>query len=177
MIIGLDIATVTGIAYGPAGSVPSSYSVRLKDGDEANAVAQMNLFRELEKRFRESLPVLVAKERALHLAAVAKLGNSAASIELTTKLHGVVETICGLFEVPLIDAPDSTIRKHFIGRANAGSRPETKAAVVERCKLLGYLPEKSRDHDRADALATWDWASATYFGKPSKLRLFAENGR
>jgi hypothetical protein len=48
----------------------------------------------------------------------------------------------------------STVRKHFIGNGRA---PDPKAAVMFRCRQLGWNFE---DDNAADALATWDYAKS-----------------
>jgi hypothetical protein len=77
----------------------------------------------------------------------------------------------------------ATWRKHFLGKANFGSKRATKEATVQRCKVLGYIPRdavirnKESDplYDRADAIGIWSWACGNFGGyRPTELVLFGE---
>jgi hypothetical protein len=180
-IIALDLGTNLGVACGRAGSKPECCSVRLKTAGEHRAVAFSNLLDFLVGRFEAHLPALVVKEKMLHLAALMKVsGGSDDNFRMHAGLHGVVEGLCGRYGVAWTEAADSTVRKHFLGRAKLGDRAATKAAVVARCHLLGLLPKGCGDDNVADAAATWDWAAATY-GRESattrELFLFGEQAR
>ena len=60
--------------------------------------------------------------------------------------------------IPVEKVYPATVRAAFIDKANEGERGKTKSAVLDRCKLWGYLPERCRDDNRADATAIWHWA-------------------
>ena len=67
----------------------------------------------------------------------------------------------------------ATIRKHFIGQGRAQN---PKAAVMERCRILGWEVE---NHDAADAAAVWAWAKATFdksFRYETATPMFARAG-
>jgi hypothetical protein len=175
-ILALDLGVRTGFAYGAAGSrTLASGAVALKKPDEHRSVAFSNLIAWCDERFRADRPDLVVKEAPLPLQAFKSLGNAAFTVRVTHGLHAIIEGVCVRFGVECEEIADATVRKHFIGRANCGNRAATKAAVVQRCQLLGYMPKDCADDNRADACATFDWAAAT-FGKPTPqaLHLYGE---
>lgn len=171
-IFSLDLAVHAGYAIGAPGERPRSGSVILKKPNEHRAIAFANLFRFLNEHWSEERPSLVVKEAPLPLQAFRSLGNAAFTVRVTHGLHAIVEGMCAMFAIRFEDMPDATVRRHFIGKANCGNRAATKAAIVQRCHLLGYMPKDCRDDNRADALATWDYAAAT---TPNKLYLFGES--
>ena len=113
-------------------------------------------------------------EAPLPLQAYRNLGNAAATVRMTHGLHSIVEGMCVRFGLHHEEVADATIRKHFIGRRNMGERANTKAAVIQRCHVLGYMPKECNDDNRADALALWDYAAAIHGAKASRLHLFGE---
>jgi len=185
IIWGLDLATRSGWAYGPPGEVPSSGSVILKKPNEGRAVAFANLIAFLAREWAIVRPALVVKESSLTLEAFKTLGMSEAQVRLQFGLHAVVEGLAVRFGVTIglnpetgRDPTDSVIRKHFLGIGRLGTREETKAAVVNRCHLLGLMSRDTNDDNRADALATHDWASAHLARKhATAFAFFGQEGR
>jgi hypothetical protein len=170
-IFALDLAARTGFATGRAGERPRSGTVILKDPKEPRAVALGNLIDWLNERWSIEKPALVIKEAPFSLQAFKDHANAEATVLMTYGLHGIVEAMACRFGIECRDAHAATIRKHFLGVGRMGSRVEMKRAVIQRCHVLGYMPRDSHDDNRADALATWDYAAATV---PSKLYLFGE---
>lgn len=175
IIMALDMGVNLGVAIGRPGTTPESYSVRLKKPSEEAATAFANLIAFLQVSFAAARPVMLVKEAPLALSAFSVRQNSQATVRMTYSLHGVVEGIASRYGVPWREVHDATARKHFIGKARLGSRKETKRAVVERCRTLGYFGADVNDDNRADACCVFDWASATLFrATPGPLRLFGE---
>lgn len=182
-ILALDLGNRTGWAFGIAGEKPASGAWLLRDRGESRDVAMGTLIRRLDDVCRARRPALIVREAPLSIAALLarprKTGApqlNQASVEFTYGQHGIVEGMAHQFRIamPLTVWP-ATIRKHFLDRANMGNRPDTKMAVVERCRLLGYMPKDEYDEDKADAVAMWDWASATHGRRsPATLHLFGE---
>lgn len=175
-ILALDPAIVTGWAAGLPGKPPASGVVRLKAPDDPPRVAFANVMEYLRDLWTGGeLPSLLVKEAPLPLQAFRDLGNAEGTVRMTFGLHAAIEGMCHRFGIPHRDVAAQTVRKHFIGRSSMGARAETKAAVVRRCHLLGYMPPDHHDDNRADALATWDWAAHTLAGRtPDVLHLFGE---
>lgn len=174
-ILALDLGVHTGFAFGSTGGKPSSSAIFLKDASDHRSVACGNLIAWLDKKLREQEPALVVREAPLPLQAFSNLGNGATNVRMTHSLHGIVEGMCVRFGIRTKEVADSTVRKHFIGKARCGTREETKAAVVQRAQLLGYMPKNSTNDNRADACALWDYAAATWGGRMAReLHLFGE---
>lgn len=175
-IFALDLGVRAGYAIGDAGARPDSGTVTLKNFDEHRAVAFSNLICFLNESWTADRPALVVKEAMLPLQAFKTLGNAEHTIRMTAGLHAVVEAMCVRHGIHFEEVADSTARKHFIGRARMGARKDTKAAVIQRCHVLGYMARTCKDDNRADALATWDWAAAHFGGRTATvLHLFGEN--
>lgn len=176
-IYAFDLGVKSGIARGAPGEHPWSAILTLKKPGESRDVAFSNFIAFLHDEWSAALPVLVVKEAMLPLEAFRKIGNAESTVRLHAGLHAIVEGMCGRFGIPWRDVHDPTVRKHFLGRANMGNRDATKLAVVARCHLLGLMPRDCHDNNRADALATHDWACAN-FGRrsvsTSELYLFGE---
>lgn len=173
-LLALDLATRTGFAYGDARSSPSSGSVLLKHPSETG-VAKVcgNLSAWLQKIIREKEIELVVIEAPMSARGVQMKGGSEASMFVAIRLDGAALAVIDRMGVRYEHVAVSTVRKHFIGRANMGNRDKTKSAVIGRCRLLGYMQLHDNDDNRADALALWDYAARTIARQPPKtLHLF-----
>lgn len=152
----------------------------LKRAREPRHVAYANLIAFLAEEWGAAVPTLVAKEAMLPLEAFRKIENAQSTVYLQAGLHAIVEGMAirfGLTRDQVEDVADSTARKHFIGKGRLGSRNETKAAVVQRCHVMGLMPRDCSDDNRADAIAVHDWACATFFSRSTsmaRLHLFGE---
>lgn len=174
-ILALDLGRTTGFAIGVPGSAPPhSGSMRLADRDDRIAVAFGALIKFLDDHFRRERPQMVVVEAPLTLGAFLKMGNSEANVQFHFGAHAILHGMCDLWSIKLVPCNNATVRKHFIGKGRLGSREATKSAVVSRCQLLKLIPRDCDDDDRADAVANWDWASATYGKRTSELFLFGE---
>lgn len=177
-ILALDLGVRTGFAIGTAGHglMPRSGARILKKPSEHRSVAFSNLIAWLQDTLHTERPDLVVREAPLALQAFRTLNNAAFTVRVTHGLHGIVEGMCARFAIRCEEAADATVRKHFIGKANAGNRQATKAAVIQRCHVLGYMPKDASDDNRADACALFDFAAATYGNRRAReLHLFGEN--
>ena len=175
LILALDIATRAGFAIGRPGAIPRSGTLVLKRPGEPREVAYSNFLFWLWDRLSTERPALIVKEAPFHLGAFAKKSNSEANVVLSYGLHAIVEGIAHRHSIRCENVPANTVRKHFIGRADLGKRVKTKQGVISRCHLLGLMPEDCKDDNRADALAVFDYAAAT-FGRviPGELMMFGE---
>lgn len=175
-IFALDLGVNTGFAIGgPGDASPVSGSVALKKAGQERRVALGNMIAWLDAEWRKQRPALVVKEAPLVLGGFGKRKNSQETVLMTYGLHGVVEAMCERFSLRLEDVHNATVRKHFIGRGRMGDRNATKVAVIQRCRLLGYMPKGCVDDNRADALAVWDYAAHVFSrARSKKLFLFDE---
>lgn len=173
-----DVGQKFGWASGvPGDARPSSGVWRLKTSAEHPSVAGSNLLHTLNDLWATEKPYMIVKEAPLALQAFKNLGNAAHTVAVTLGLHAIVEAMCVRHGVPFENVHNMTIRKHFTGRGTWGGRDETKRAVVQRCRVLKYVPVDCEDDDRCDALATWDYGAATFGRKRldnGELYLFGE---
>lgn len=188
VLVGLDVGRLLGVAVGVPGMIPASYSVALAKPSAGLAAQLGNLIAVCDlllagrdprdpKAEPGPKPAMVVKEAPLSLAAFSDHRVAEAVVRSAFALHGVIAGMCVRHGVECRDAYEATVTKHFTGKGRWGGRAERKAAIIRRCRLLGYVPADCADEDRCDALAVWDWASATIARAPGALRLFGEEGR
>jgi hypothetical protein len=182
-ILAIDAATRSGFCCAVAGVPnPRVWSERLKSPDDEPERAFKKMGIILRDQFAFEKPDLVIVEAPRQMGANIKAApDDPRGFRFTTSpdtaymligLVAVVYGICGPYGVRCISANVQTVRKHFIGQA----RPkDPKKLVLERAKLLGYVPRDCRDDNMSDACALFDWASATYARvTPASLTMFQE---
>jgi len=172
LIYSLDLGVTSGFARGRPGDVPVSGTVSLKNPKQTIDQAQGNLIAFLAEEFETHRPAYLVKERIMSLEAFKTMNMGQSVVYAHAAYHGIVQGMCVRFGIPWEDVPDSTARKHFIGKGRLGDRGATKAAVVTRCHLLGLMPKDCSDDNRADALCIHDWACATYGGRAASIQNF-----
>lgn len=173
LILALDLGVTAGFAKGRPRDAVVSGSVRLKKPDQPIDVAFANLWAFLCDQFAIERPELVVKEAMLQLPAFGPLETSQKTIRAHAAYHGIVEGCCRAHDIEWRDASEATVRKHFLGTARVpGGRPEIKKAVIARCHLLGLMPRDRHDDNQADAIATHDWACATFGGAAASIQNF-----
>ena len=181
IVCALDLAVKTGFAIGRAGERPRAGSIRLKDPEDAPIRALKRLGIWIRDQWTIEIPDLVVVEAPMNIGAAVdwkasegkpSFRSNPETIALLQRLVGGVETLCGPYGLRVIEGNVQTVRKHVLGVA----RPQNpKAAVLDRCKLLGYLPKDSKDTDAADAIALHIWASDVHCRVvPKDLHLFGE---
>jgi drug/metabolite transporter superfamily protein YnfA len=173
-IIGLDVGRRMGFAEGEAGSKhPHSGSAQLGKVRAGIDESFGELLQWLDDAFRRRRPDLVAVEAPLSLRAYTKLGTAEDAVRAAYGQHAIIEAICWRWGIERVEVPVLTVRKHFTGKASHRGREFGKVAVISRCIQLGYVGRDEDDDNRCDALAVWDWASATIGKKPpEELVLF-----
>jgi hypothetical protein len=153
-VLALDIATTTGFARGLVGGKPQAGSVTFGRGESKNQVYANALtwFSGLLEPLPR--PDLIAIEDMLPPQAM-KGETSRAVRDRLAGLHGIMRAVAHLRGIHRIEAVTvSTIRAHFIGDRTL-RRIDAKAAVIERCRMLGW---QCRNDNEADALALWSCA-------------------
>lgn len=160
-----DIATQTGVAFGPAGGTPRVVSVDLGKGlSEAQRFSRM--IRMADQFLTMHKPDLVVYEAAIG-------GQNSSQY-----LIGLVSCLRAVAADHKLDAKPvylAGVRKHFIGKnltvkdfpvLNRGSaKKEIKRVVMNRCRALGWDID---DDNEADACAAWDYACATMAGAQAR---------
>lgn len=184
-ILALDIARTTGFCLGSSGDgKPRAWSERLVKKGEGYEDACGSIGRTLRDWLRVENPDLLVIESWLH--PLAQPSGDAAIMQL--HLHGAVRAVAACKGVPIRMPTPAEVRVHFCGKASAVKRTRgpktpqekaevrkaTKAMVINRAILLGYLPHGCTDDNAADAAALFDFACAHYAREPAHIRLFNE---
>lgn len=172
-ILALDLGVRLGFCLGsPEGGASATVSDAkiLRTPHEPSNMGLATLLDWLNKLIVKDKPILVVKEKRLTFMGFERKKTSADTMDSQIKLHGIVEAMCGFHGVEFRDVARPTICKHFIG-TGALKRKEGKLAVIQRARLLGYVPKSCIDDDRCDAVALWDWAAAH---SADVLHLFGE---
>jgi hypothetical protein len=152
-VLAFDLATKTGIAFGRVGGKPSTASVYLGKNDAERWAKAISYCASM---IESVSPDLVIVESAV--------GGAKASAFLI----GLVACVTGEATrrgVPVKSYFPATVRKHFLGKAltardfpsksTTAARAAVKAAVVNKCRQLGW---DVQDDNAADAAALWDFA-------------------
>jgi hypothetical protein len=151
LILGLDIATVTGYAIGAPGTVPRCGYIRFGEATaSANSIfgAALSWFSDFLKE--EPRPTMIMLESMLPMAAM-KGETHRQTRDRLAGLHGVLRAVAfcrGIHDIGEIGV--IAVRQHFCGAANAG-----KHGVYERCRMLGW---PVNDLNASDAAAIWSYA-------------------
>jgi hypothetical protein len=172
-ILALDLGLRTGYALGAAGAQPAVNAIALgKSGDPHRSVASA-LMRFLRVGLRDTKVSLVAFASPPTIPWHSAAHSHEATARLQYGLPMIVMAMCDEFKVPVEEIAESTVRKHFCGKAKFGGREETKRAVLSRAIILGMLPRGCEDDNMADACAVWDWACATHGGRSVSASAFS----
>jgi Holliday junction resolvasome RuvABC endonuclease subunit len=171
LLIAIDASTVaTGFVFGgPGDGAPRGGVWRLPGADEVVFDRTLSLA-------GESLQGLAQLVEAKHVAIEAPLHvidrfHSAASASALIQLTGALRAAAHRAGCKVHLFAVSHARKHFIGTSHLNG-DEAKAAVMARCKQLGWA---FQDNNQADACAVWALAMACIYPKwaPQTGPLFA----
>src|SRR6188508_1907405 len=152
LVCALDIATVTGFAFGtPDDAEPTIGSVKFGSaGANADAVFCAALTWS-QRFFRDYKPDLLAIEDLL--PAEAMRGKTQKHVrDRLAGLHACIRgnaRAAGIFDVVVVSVGD--IRQHFLG-IRGGKGAAAKLETMRRCKALGWPVQST---DEADACAVW----------------------
>jgi hypothetical protein len=190
-LLALDLAEhKTGWLFWPVGEIgqPQVLRLRTKDGTTEEAAAKLACW--LRDLFDQREPWLVCMEHFLPAGAAA--GRTMDTVrEGQIAMAYVVRAISAAYSVPVRSPYPATVRRHFCGQSSAApkrprgykrsdkeaaqDRQETKAMVIKRAQLLGYIPKDCQDDNLADAASLHSFGSAYFGGKHAgPLALFGE---
>lgn len=143
-VVGLDIATTTGVCLGHAGQAPEFFSRDLGHG-QPHQLRFANILRLTHE--------LVSDHGVEFIGIEAPIMNSKRdSRQKLELLYGLIASVRGWAELKKIPCQTFEIRtldKTFIGHAGF-PRDDRKRANLTRCKQLGWKPNPLAD-DEADA--------------------------
>lgn len=157
-ILSLDIATNCGVCIGDAGAAPSAWAVDLGKGrsDAARFAKALRMTRHYLGKFE---PDLVAIEAPIGGPKTSQLLVGLwACVTAEIENAGVASMKCNIGAVRKHFLGQHLTARHFPGKRPQDAKKEIKAAVMNRCRALGW---EVSGHDAADAAAVWDYACAT----------------
>jgi len=146
-VLALDLATVTGWAFGAPDDKPEFGSLSFGKPDASRASRYRAFRRWLDASSKADLIVFESP-------AVPMLMSGKTNIDTVRFLIGMTENLeewCH-DRVELREASVSQVRSYFIGQ-NMKAKI-AKPLTLERCQQLGWMAE---DFDQADALALWSY--------------------
>lgn len=167
-IVGLDLATTSGIAYGAAGEKPRCATWNLGRG-LTRAHSGLNLMRKLLAFIEEYHPDHIFIEEPMHARTMVRMGATVHTQVMLSGLVFMAETVAYSRGVKTTTVPVQTVRKHFVGKAIFKGKDAGKRVVAARCRALGWDFD---GFDQADAAATWDYGCAV--SAPSYAIIAAE---
>jgi hypothetical protein len=151
-VLALDLATVTGYAWGKPGTKPRFGHTRFAVKSGASRAQTYRHFRCWMQVFAESeYPDLIVYESP----AVPSIMAGKTNINTIKLLMGLAEHLeewAYGSEIELREASVSQVRAHFIGQ-NLKSKI-AKPMVLEACRARGWMCQTT---DESDACALWDY--------------------
>lgn len=169
-VLALDLASASGLAFGPVGGRPRMELLRLGDKTVPSEERAKNLMRVLMTFLSVETPDLVVIEEPLNPGVMARIGATFAVAELAYGLPIVAKMVCrskGAHRIKYVRVQDAT--EHFTGvrtyrdwkDPNTGktmkSRQVRKHAIMNACRLRGWPVD---DDNCADAAALWSYGCA-----------------
>jgi len=152
LVVGLDIATSTGVAYGRANGNPDVRTWDLRKSGKSRPY-RLAFLADLCFEFFGSFNVdMLFYEQGLTLAAAYEIGTSEETFAMLRGAIGVVEAVAAKCKIPIIrPVKVMDARKHLLG---AGRIPkgEGKKLVFDRCRALRW---PVTNEDESDAAAIW----------------------
>lgn len=176
MILGLDFATKTGVAYGDAGAPPhrivtETWTMPSGGGEEVGAFMH-TLRSRLDDRLMRGITLVVfeAPYVARHKGADQRWHESPDQIRRAFGAAAVCEEICFARSIPVIEVVTVTLKKEF-----AGSGRAQKHDMIAAAKRRGFSP--ANDHE-ADALGCFVHGVTHFYPEHAALYdpLFAARG-
>lgn len=147
-ILSLDVATITGFAWGALADVVPLCGIWELPGDPLLSVGRK--VAALENTVIDFLNA----QPTVDLVVLAErfVGRSIAQVRLSFALDGVVEAECWRRGLRLVKQPETTVRREMFGRT--GRTDDMKAAALAWCARQGIAVP---DHNGADAAVLWRW--------------------
>lgn len=159
VILALDLATVLGVAIGPAGGKPRAVPHRIAPPETAIGPFLSRYADWLADQITTHDPAVIIFEAPIMTAGKTSIDTARKLMNLA----GLTDMIGWRREVPRVfEADSSTVCKAFTGRGRYEDRGGKKRAVMEACARLGW---EAADDNAADALALWWWAETKLFPK------------
>jgi hypothetical protein len=154
-ILALDLARVSGWAFGEPGAEPLHGSIQFANKDASHEAVFYKAMVWVKEHLVIYAPDLIVWEAPLATSFTRGKTNT----DTTTLLYGlpaIVGAIAYSFKIYDVRKADTAkVRGHFLG-CNP-KRAEAKAMTVKQCNVMGW---QVADDNEADALATWSYMCA-----------------
>ena len=158
-LLALDVATVTGFAFGEIGQVPKADSIRFGSKNATDDECWGAATRWLVDFLKVFTPDVVALEAPIMSSSAAGGTNPHTQMRLLG-LQAVLRNVVALrLPRPAKLVHVQSARKLFIGHGNLRGE-EAKKRVKQRCIELGWLTPEGATYDKADALCVFAKAAA-----------------
>jgi len=152
LVVGLDIATDCGVAYGRPSDCPKCLSWDLREGGKGRSRRLAQLWDYLHDFCNVHSPDMLFYEAGMGLQTALGIGTSEETFAFLRGAIGVVEACAIKAKIPYIKSIGvQDARKHLLG---AGRLPkgEGKKLVFDRCRALRW---PVTNEDESDACAIW----------------------
>jgi len=149
LVVGLDLASVTGCADGCPGAIPRCFTWNLGKADRPAKLAK--LLRFFGRYLAEQRPDAVFYEKPLPLGAGWGKGMSDDTATLLRGAIGVVEAMAAAAALPVHGVTAAGARRYLVGSGRI-ERGQGKQAVWNACRAMGW-PVSTLDE--SDACAIW----------------------
>lgn len=154
LLLALDVATVTGFAWGPVDGTPKADTVRFAKNGAIDDEVWASATKWLANFLAGYSPDVVAIEAPIMTSQSHNGTNPATQMRLLG-LQAVLRNVVALkLARPAKLVHVQSARKFFIGHGNLTGE-EAKRRAKARCIELGWLTEESATHDKADAMCVW----------------------
>lgn len=157
-VLALDVATVTGYAFGPIGEPQLCDALRFGHRDACDEDVWFPAMCFLTDRLNVLQPDVVAIEAPINSLVAG--GTNARTTQRLLGLQAVLRTVVRAKRPNLAQLINvQSARKFFIGHGNLPGE-EAKRRVRAKCIELGWLTEEDATYDKADALCVYAKACA-----------------
>lgn len=154
ILLALDVATVTGFAWGPVDGTPKADCIRFGGKDPLDDDVWVAGMKWLHNFLKVVQPDVVALEAPIMSSAPAGGSNPHTQLRLTG-LQAVLRTVVAVnLPRPAKLVHVQSARKFFIGHGNLRGQ-EAKSRVKRRCIDIGWITEEDATYDKCDALCVW----------------------
>lgn len=152
LIVGMDIATSTGIAFGRTDQSPVTFTWDIRKAGKTRPQRLCMLGDLCFEFFNIQHPDMLFYEQGLMLAVAYEIGTSEDTFALLRGAIGVVEAVAAKCKIPVIRAVSvQDARRHLLG-SDRIPKGEGKKLVFARCKALRW---PVTNFDESDSCAIW----------------------
>jgi len=160
IIAAFDIATVTGVCFGPVGGTPRLFTIDMREGGQSRPERLAWFYTKLRGFFADNHIDQVRYEKPMNVAVANKIGVNDDTITL---LHGAVAIleVCAV-RASIVDINNFSVqdaRQHLTGQRAHGRTKAGKSLgkeeVMRTCRMLKI--DATNEHE-GDSYAGWSYA-------------------